>query len=75
MVPKSGMQTNQMNGLYPIIRRVWRPLVQPDGRPVGLEDAKPAAVAVQVKPEPAPGRQGEQRKNQHGKATTSEPRK
>jgi hypothetical protein len=43
---------NQMNGLYPIIRRVRRPLlpaeVLPDGRQV---DAKPAPAPVKLEPE------------------------
>jgi hypothetical protein len=37
MVPKSGMNKNQMNGLYPIIRRVRRPLLPVDWP----TDAKP----------------------------------
>ena len=36
MVPKSVMNTSQMNGLYPIIRRVRRPLL-----PTDAVDAKP----------------------------------
>ena len=49
MVPKSGMNNrNQMNGLYPIIRRVRRPLMPVDDHPVGHPaDAKPAVAAVE----------------------------
>ena len=61
-----------MSGMFPIIRRVRRPLV-----PVTLPaDAKPVVVPVQAKLEPARGSQGEQpTKDQNGKATASEPRK
>jgi hypothetical protein len=49
-VPKSDMNANQMNGLYPIIRRVRRPLVGPDGRPVDWStDAKPADAPKRAK--------------------------
>ena len=46
MVPKSVMnKTNQMNGLYPIIRRVRRPLMPTDVLPDGHQaDAKPATA-------------------------------
>jgi hypothetical protein len=47
--------TNQMNGLYPIIRRVRRPLmpvdVLPDGHHADAEPAKPQAKGEDV-PEP-----------------------
>jgi hypothetical protein len=40
------MNADQMNGLYPIIRRVRRPLVGPDGQPVdGSTDARPPEKA------------------------------
>ena len=57
--------------MFPIIRRVRRPLV-----PVAVPaDAKPAVVPVKVKPEPASGEQNEQRKVADGKATASGPGK
>jgi hypothetical protein len=43
VVPKSVMNTSQVNGLYPIIRRVRRPLL-----PTDAADAKPPEP---VKPE------------------------
>ena len=46
VVPKSGMK-NQINGLYPIIRRVRRPLVPPDQVPVGTAGAKPEVPVSQ----------------------------
>ena len=53
MVPKSVMRNaNQMNGLYPIIRRVRRPLlpveVPRNGQPA---DAKPAMAPVSTEQE------------------------
>ena len=40
--------TNQMNGLYPIIRRVRRPLMPTDVLPDGHQaDAKPTSVPVE----------------------------
>ena len=46
MVPKSGMNNrNQMNGLYPIIRRVRRPLLPPEVRQGPQSDANPSVVA------------------------------
>jgi hypothetical protein len=48
------MQSNQMNGLYPIIRRVRRPLLPLEPlRAASAADAKPVTVAVVVKPQPA----------------------
>src|SRR5262249_406222 len=63
MVPKSGMQkTNQMNGLYPIVRRVRRPLLpvevptqgdsvsgqQADAKPIASVPEKAEAAAASV---------------------------
>jgi hypothetical protein len=46
VVPKSGMHSrNQMNGLYPIIRRVRRPLLPPEVRQDPQPDAVPSVVA------------------------------
>ena len=60
-----------MNGLYPIIRRIRRPLVPVD-RPA---DAKAAVVTVvpaqAAKPEPE-AKQPTPKKN-HGKTTSSQP--
>ena len=57
--------------MFPIIRRVRRPLV-----PVTVPaDAKPVVVPVKVKPEPASGEQNEQRKVADGKATSTGPGK
>ncbi len=72
MVPKSDMQSNQMNGLYPIIRRVRRPLV-PVEAPA---DAKPVVVpaatgGAQVRDETSNADQ--QATEKHGEATSSEP--
>ena len=51
MVPKSDMNNrNQMNGLFPIIRRVRRPLLPVD-RPA---DAKPVPAPAPSKPEQGP---------------------
>ena len=51
MVPKSDMKANQVNGLYPIIRRVRRPLLPVEDLAVGRPaDAKPKALAS-----PGPG--------------------
>ena len=49
MVPKSVMnKTNQMNGLYPIIRRVRRPLMPTDVLPDGHQaDAKPTSAPAE----------------------------
>ena len=66
MVPKPE-RTDQMNGLYPIIRRVRRPLLPVDWP----ADAKPAEVPVR-NVEPAQG-QTQKNKVKHGETTTSEP--
>ena len=71
MVPKSGMQANQMNGLYPIIRRVRRPLVPVEGT-AGGADAKPAAPVTQQAAE-ASKVQPQPEKEKHGEATATEP--
>ena len=63
MVPKSGMENrNQVNGLYPIIRRVRRPLLPVD-EPVGRQqaDAKPDSGLVKSA---APKEQGEDKQKQ-----------
>jgi hypothetical protein len=55
MVPKSGMHNrNQMNGLYPIIRRVRRPLLPPEVRLDPQSDAVPSVVAGNDKKNQAP---------------------
>jgi hypothetical protein len=56
-----------MNGLYPIIRRVRRPLVPVDAKPV-VAPAKPAA-------EPTQGVQNGQRKESDGQTVASQARK
>jgi hypothetical protein len=67
-------QHTNMDGLYPIIRRVRRPLVPveatPAGRPV---DVKPAAAAVQG-PKAVNAQQDEQPKQEgtHGEAAATE---
>ena len=71
MVPKSGMKSNQMNGLYPIIRRVRRPLVPVDGT-AGGADAKPAAPVEQRAAE-ASEVQLQPEKEKRGEATSTEP--
>jgi hypothetical protein len=60
-----------MNGLLPIIRRVRRPLLPVEA----TADAKPMVVPVKANPEPVAGRQEQQRKEDDGKATSSEPAK
>ena len=62
-----------MSGLFPIVRRVRRPLVLPvvERQP----DAKPVVVPVKAKPEPAADGQSERRKDADGKVAASEPRK
>ena len=59
-----------MNGLYPIIRRVRRPLV-PVEAPAG---AKPAVLPAKPAGEPVRGGQNDQRKENDGKAVASQPR-
>ncbi len=58
-----------MNALYPIIRRVRRPLVLPVERP---PDAKPVAVPVKAKAEPAVNPGAEVRKESNGKAASEQ---
>ncbi len=60
MVPKSDMKADQMNGLYPIIRRVRRPLVVLSSEPAAhvptagenalaeVRDAAPSVQPVEV---------------------------
>jgi hypothetical protein len=69
MVTKSDMKANQMNGLYPIIRRVRRPLL-PVEAPA---DAKPAIVPAQAE-KPEQVAQGEQQKSkdEHDETTATE---
>ena len=87
MVDKQDMKTNQMNGLYPIIRRVRRPLMPVDAP----ADAKPAVTLVAPVPvAPVPAVQAvqaeeaerskpvakskpEKRKVKHGESTATEP--
>ena len=72
MVPKSGMNKNQMNGLYPIIRRVRRPLL-PVEAPA---DAKPSVVpaAPPGRARSAPIGTGPQKpKEKYGEATATKP--
>jgi hypothetical protein len=58
MVPKSVMENrNQVNGLYPIIRRVRRPLLPVDAP----ADAKPAAVPAATTTQPEPPKKDERR--------------
>ena len=59
-----------MSELYPIIRRVRRPLVLPVERQA---DAKPVVVPVKGKPQPAAGDQGGRRKDHDGKAASAKP--
>jgi hypothetical protein len=70
VVPKSGMHTNQMNGLYPIIRRVRRPLVPVEGASGGA-DAKPTAPAA-LQPAEATKTQPQPEREKHGEATSNE---
>jgi len=67
MVRKSDMKADQMNGLYPIIRRVRRPLLPVDWP----TDAKPAAVPVVVS-NAKQAAQGEGAKQQQGKENNGE---
>jgi hypothetical protein len=78
------MQTNQMNGLYPIIRRVRRPLLPvealADGHQAGrtTANAKPvvaaaAAAHATAAPEQTGGAEPEETK--HGEITSSVPAK
>ena len=57
-----------MSKLFPIIRRVRRPLV-PVEAPA---EAKPAVLAAKAKPEPDGSVRSEQRKDDNGKATSNE---
>jgi hypothetical protein len=55
VVPKSGMKNrNQMNGLYPIVRRVRRPLLPPEVRQGPQSDADPSVVAGKDEKNQAP---------------------
>ncbi len=60
MESKSDMKANQMNGLYPIIRRVRRPLVPVATGAAGGADAHPMKNADRPSPE-GHGRQGAER--------------
>jgi hypothetical protein len=62
-----------VSGLFPIVRRVRRPLVLPVVE--RQADAKPVVVPVKAKPEPVVGGQGERRKDADGKVGASEPGK
>jgi hypothetical protein len=64
------MQTNQMNGLYPIIRRVRRPLLPADWP----ADAKPAASGGKQAARGEEPKQ-QQAKEKHEEATSTEPTK
>jgi hypothetical protein len=59
-----------MNGLYPIIRRVRRPLVPVEGA-AGGADAKPAPVLGAAKPEPVGG-DPKEREESNGEGASSE---
>ena len=64
------MKTNQMNGLYPIIRRVRRPLL-PVEAPA---DAKPAIPPVGAeKAEQVTQSNDQNRKDEHGETAATEP--
>ncbi|HOX59735.1 MAG TPA: hypothetical protein PLC99_22865 [Verrucomicrobiota bacterium] len=63
-----------MDGLLPIIRRARRSLVPVAGA-AGGADAKPAGVAVKVKPEQASAGQEQQRKEDDAKRITGGPGK
>ncbi len=65
------MQANQMNGLFPIIRRVRRPLVPVQGT-TGGADAKPAAPVAQGAGE-AEEVQAQDVKEKRGEAASIEP--
>ena len=59
-----------MNGLFPIIRRVRRPLVVPaEGKPA---DAKPVVVVVKEKSEPANSGNASATKENNEKITQNE---
>ena len=66
-----------MNGLYPIIRRVRRPLVPLVDGTAGGADAKPTGEKAESGKQKAeicqPGRgEGSERKDKHGEAATTE---
>jgi hypothetical protein len=65
------MQSNQMTGLYPIIRRVRRPLVPVEGTAGGADAKPPAPSAQQVAESGKAKPQAE--KEKHGEATSTEP--
>ena len=67
------MPANQMNGLYPIIRRVRRPLVQPDERPVMQAGAKPVAGPPKGAATAIEGASHQTKENEHGEAASIQP--
>jgi len=59
---------NQMSGLYPIVRRVRRPLLPVEALPAGQHaDAKPQAVTTRPEAKAAIGQQ-----NEPGKASNAQ---
>jgi hypothetical protein len=73
VVLKSGMKANQMNGLYPIIRRVRRPLVPVESLPATTTaDAKPAASGGEQATRDEDVK-AQQERESHGKTTSTEP--
>jgi len=74
--PPNTLNTRNMDGLLPIIRRVRRPLLPVEGPAGGHQaDAKPAAVPVTAKVEPAVDAQAERRKNDDGQVAPVKPAK
>jgi hypothetical protein len=67
------MQTNQMHGLYPIIRRVRRPLVQPDEKPVVQAGAKPVAEPAKGAATASEGASEQTNKSEHGETASIQP--
>ena len=64
------MKTNQMNGLYPIIRRVRRPLLPVEPlQAANAADAKPAVEEREKKPKQS---DGETPGKKHGEVGSSQ---
>ena len=73
MVPKSDMNANQVNGLYPIIRRVRRPLLPVDWPTDAKPVVAPGAASGGEPPARGVDAKRQQAEENNGEVTSAQP--